>query len=265
MHTGIGPFDLQSGTVMGYGKVNYQRDNLRVNFFTNILDGDAPALLAIGPDGQPINFLFKNNTYDVELGNSQLIATKHLINCTVYAEPGKGAIHGAKDLRHGDVYLRLGLIATKHLINYGGNFRYNTFDLSIAPGGNSRTEGGFYIQDEIFLSDHFRWLVGGRVDGFSVIDKFVFSPRTTFMIKPTPDHAFRVSYNRAFRAPSFVNSFLDVTILQPVPLPGIGRFIFPVRADGNTGLDEESLTAGRDRDVVWHHESLASSLETEHL
>ena len=28
----------------------------------------------------------------------------------MYAEPGKGAIHGAKDLRHGDVYLRLGFI-----------------------------------------------------------------------------------------------------------------------------------------------------------
>ena len=27
----------------------------------------------------------------------------------MYAEPGKGAIHGANDLRHGDVYLRLGL------------------------------------------------------------------------------------------------------------------------------------------------------------
>ena len=30
----------------------------------------------------------------------------------MYAEPGKGAIHGAKDLRHGDVYLRLGFILT---------------------------------------------------------------------------------------------------------------------------------------------------------
>ena len=28
----------------------------------------------------------------------------------MYAEPGKGAIHRAKDLRHGDVYLRLGLV-----------------------------------------------------------------------------------------------------------------------------------------------------------
>ena len=33
----------------------------------------------------------------------------------MYAEPGKGAIHGAKDLRHGDVYLRLGLIACQGL------------------------------------------------------------------------------------------------------------------------------------------------------
>ena len=32
----------------------------------------------------------------------------------MYAEPGKGAIHGAKDLRHGDVYLRLGLSWRSH-------------------------------------------------------------------------------------------------------------------------------------------------------
>jgi iron complex outermembrane receptor protein len=210
IHTGIGPFDIQSGTVLGYGKVNYERDNWKVNFFTNILDGEAPALLAVGADGRPITFLFDNKTYDFEVGNSTVLGTKHILT-------------------------------------YGGNFRFNSFDLSIAPGGDNRTEGGFYVQDEIFLSDHFRWLVGGRVDGFSVIDKFVFSPRTTFMIKPRPEHAFRVSFNRAFRAPSFVNSFLDVTIIQAADLsainPALGQFAFPVRATGNVDLDEESLTA----------------------
>lgn len=222
MHTGIGPFDIQSGTVLGYGKVNYERDNWKVNFFANILDGDAPALLAIGPTGQPINFLFDNKTYDVEVGNSNVLGTRHIVT-------------------------------------YGGNFRYNSFDLSIAPLGNNRTEGGFYIQDEIFLSEHFRWLVGGRADGFSVIDKFVFSPRTTFMVKPTQSQTFRVSFNRAFRAPSFVNSFLDVTFLQQIDLgelaprlPGPGgqhpgapilTYTFPVVATGNIDLNEESLTA----------------------
>ena len=144
---------------------------------------------------------------------------------------------------HSPISTRFRISSTKHLINYGGNFRYNTFDLSIAPGGDSRTEGGFYIQDEIFLTDHFRWLIGGRVDAFSVLNKAVFSPRTTFMIKPTPDHTFRVSYNKAFRAPSFVNSFLDVTILQQVQIPGLGPFVFPIHAIGNTDLNEESLTA----------------------
>ncbi len=212
IHTGIGPFDIQSGTVSSYGKVNYQRGNWKVNFFTNLLDGEAPALLAVGTDGRPITFLFDNKTYDFEAGNSTVLGTRHILT-------------------------------------YGGNFRYNAFDLSIAPRGDNRTEGGFYIQDEIFLSDHFRWLVGGRADAFSVIDKVVFSPRTTFMIKPTPEHAFRVSYNKAFRAPSFVNSFLDVTILESIDLgllnPALSgrQYVFPLVAVGNEELNEESLTA----------------------
>lgn len=220
IHTGIGPFDICGGkdaargcngsTKLGYAKVNYQRDNWRINFFTNLLNGEAPALLALGPDGNPITFLFDNKTYDFEVGNSNVLGGHHIVT-------------------------------------YGGNFRYNSFDLSIAPLGNNRTEGGFYVQDEIFFSDHFRWLVGGRADAFSVIDKFVFSPRTTFMYKPKPDHAFRVSFNRAFRAPSFVNSFLDVTIVEAADLspinPALGTFAFPVQATGNIDLKEESLTA----------------------
>ena len=46
MHSGIGPFDIQSGTVMGYGKANYTKKALRASFFTNILHGDADNLLA---------------------------------------------------------------------------------------------------------------------------------------------------------------------------------------------------------------------------
>ena len=45
----------------------------------------------------------------------------------MYAEPGKGAIHGAKDLRHGDVYLRLGLVWYVH--NTAANF--SNVDLSL--------------------------------------------------------------------------------------------------------------------------------------
>ena len=42
-------------------------------------------------------------------------------------------------------------------MTYGGNLRFNSFDLSIAPDAENRTEGGAYIQDEIFLADCSAW------------------------------------------------------------------------------------------------------------
>src|SRR4030095_10054274 len=132
------------------------------------------------------------------------------------------------------------VIATRHALSFGGNYRHNTFDISLAPGGDNRNEGGAYLQDEIFLSDHFRWVLGGRVDKFSSIDNAVFSPRTTFMMKPDPAQTFRVSFNRAFRAPSFINNNINTSILNEVNLsalsPALARFVFPIRADGNPDL-----------------------------
>ena len=48
---GIGPFDIKSGTVMGYGKVNYTEEGAsRAAFFTNILNGDANEPARARPD-----------------------------------------------------------------------------------------------------------------------------------------------------------------------------------------------------------------------
>jgi outer membrane receptor protein involved in Fe transport len=212
IHTGIGPFVVKSDTVLGYGKVNYRRGNFRLNFFTNMINGEAPALLTLDADRQPINFTFDTQTYDVELGN-------------------------------------LFLIGNNQLVSYGGNFRHNGFDLSLAPGRDTRDEIGGYIQDEIFISDHFRWTVGGRLDKFDVLDHVVFSPRTSFLVKPGPDHTFRIAFDRAFRAPSLVNNFLDTVFLNDIDLDPIDPsledpiFLYPVDALGNENLKEESLTA----------------------
>ena len=129
MHTGIGPFDIDNGSRMGYGKVSYTRAGLRANFFTNILDGQATNTLTRDPNGVPIDFDFKTNTYDFELSN-------------------------------------VSTVATRHVLSYGGNLRYNKFELSLAPEGDNRTEFGIYAQDEIFLSPMFRWVIGARVDRF---------------------------------------------------------------------------------------------------
>ncbi|HEY7190770.1 MAG TPA: TonB-dependent receptor [Vicinamibacterales bacterium] len=207
IYTGIGPFDVDNSSRLGYFTGRYTKGGRHVAFFTNLLNGDAANLLTVGPNRQPIGLAFDTKTFDIE----------------------------AADVK---------AIGTHHALTYGGNYRHNAFDITLAPNAENRNEGGAFIQDEIFLSNYFRWVVGGRIDKFSSIDNAVFSPRTTFMIKPAADQTFRVSFNKAFRAPSLINNHLDVTILTPVQLqPPIGLFAFPTRAVGNPNLEQETLTA----------------------
>ena len=79
MHTGIGPFDINSGSVMGYAKANYNRKGFHAAFFTNILSGDADNLLTSDAQGQPIAFKFDTRTYDFEASNVQTFAAKHVV------------------------------------------------------------------------------------------------------------------------------------------------------------------------------------------
>jgi outer membrane receptor protein involved in Fe transport len=220
MHTGIGPFDIDEGTYMGYAKAAYTDGGLRAAFFTNFLNGDASNLLTADPlTGRQITFNFQTNTYDFELSNLQTFASRHVLS-------------------------------------YGGNLRFNFFDLSIAPSSDDRAEFGVFAQDEIFINDMFRWVVGARVDRFDYIDDFVFSPRTTFMIKPDANQTFRISYNRAYRSPSVINNHLNLIIAQPVNIRPLGVAIglppalvaalpnpyqLPINITGNTDLKEQSL------------------------
>ena len=49
-------------------------------------------------------------------------------------------------------------------------------------------------------------------------DDATISPRLALVMKPRADQSVRVSYNRAFRAPSAVNNNLDITLATPLPL-----------------------------------------------
>ncbi len=186
-HTGVGPFDIQRGSYLGYGKLGYTRGDFRFQFFSNIMDGDAPNLLLADPaTGQPVQLGFKSKTFDVEIGNSSFLGERNLLT-------------------------------------YGGNVRRNTFDITIAPMAPDRLEFGAYLQDEIFF-DRFRLVLGGRVDKFGSVSTPAFSPRLSLMFKPGVDHSVTVSYNRAFRSPSIINNFLDMNILQPIDLSGLAVF-----------------------------------------
>jgi outer membrane receptor protein involved in Fe transport len=212
MHTGIGPFRIERGARMIYWKANYTRNTFRLQAFMNALDGTATNVVMVGPTGAPIGLTFAPKTFDIEVGDTRIFGGRHAVT-------------------------------------YGGNLRFNRFELSIAPGENSRNEGGAYIQDDILLNEHFRVTGGVRVDKFSNIDHAVFSPRVALVVKPTVDQSIRVSYNRAFRAPSMVNNNLETEIATPLPLGlvhpifGSAIFLVPTTAVGNPDLKEESVDA----------------------
>ena len=195
IHTALGPFDIQSGSLLGYGKIEYARGAFKLRGFANIVDGKAPALLALGPTGTPIQLDFKTQTYDLEIGHSRVVGAN--------ASGSRG-----------------------HLLSYGASARRNDFDITITPAGQNRNEFGGYLQDQIYFGK-FHLSLGGRLDKFGNLDHPVFSPRVTAMFLPTPNHSIRASFNKAFRSPSLINNYLDVQILQPVNLSGLAPLLPP--------------------------------------
>ena len=226
LHSGIGPFTVQPGANMSYGRVQYMRGSMEIGAFFNRTSADFNSLLSRVPTGELLDGTINTHTYDISL----------------------------KDTR---------FLGERHLFSYGASARFVTLDFTLAPLGDGRSEQGFYVNDEIFLSDRWRWIVGTRADRISIFDKIVLSPRSTLIFKPTPTQSFRVSYNRAFRAPSLSNTFLDTTIAEPavfdlrpvfrgffgalsIPdsaLPAPVHYAIPIGVVGNPDLVQETLTA----------------------
>jgi outer membrane receptor protein involved in Fe transport len=207
VHTGIGPFDIEKGSDLSYFKADWSRSALRIGAFANFLSADSVNLVSRGVNGQPLHFAFTTDTYNLDLSNTSVLGQHNIVT-------------------------------------YGGNYRTSEFELEIAPAGKDKDEWGIFVQDEILLGDKVRWLLGGRWDEVDPLDDGVFTPRTSLMISPVPNHTVRLSYNEAFRTPSVINSFLDANILVGPPS---GAFFIPAAAKGpellGVPLVEERMTA----------------------
>jgi iron complex outermembrane receptor protein len=211
VHSGLGPFDIDGRATMTYGKVDWNRLAAQISIYGNMLDGDATNLLAVDATGMPLEMGFVSDTYNLDFSNTSVVANNHIMT-------------------------------------YGGNVRQNEFDLTIAPGGDERNEYGIYFQDEILIGDKLRWVIGARYDDIDPLDGIV-SPRTSLVYSPTPNNSFRASYNEAFRAPSMVNNYLDIVIVNltcfvALPDGSCGLpYAFPSFAGGNIDAVEETLEA----------------------
>ena len=226
LHSGLGPFEIQPGTFMGYGRVQYLRGNMEVGAFLNSTRAEYNTLLTLDPQGQSIYSDLSTDVYDLSLRDTRFLGERNILT-------------------------------------YGGNLRIVTMDFGLAPNGDGRNEQGLFVSDEIFLNDRLRLIVGARADRISTLNEIEISPRTTVIVKPTPRHSLRASWNRAYRAPSLSNTFLyapvstDIEIdLRPafrsffptlrVPdsaLPAPVQYRLPFTATGSDILEPERLTA----------------------
>ncbi len=78
-------------------------------------------------------------------------------------------------------------------------------------------EAGGYVQARAVTSPRFDLVTAIRVDRNNRLNDLVVSPRAAVVFKPTPGHALRLTYNRAFSAPDASNLFLDIVVAPGVP------------------------------------------------
>ena len=193
---------------MGYWKVNYTKNALPRAGVHEHPDGDADNLVSVDADG---------------------------------------AADRAR-LRHQDVRRRsrrhAAALARKHVLTYGGNLRINRFDLTHRAGEDGAHRGRRLRagRDAARRPSSASW--PARASTSSARSTTPCSRRASRCVfKPAPDQSVRVSYNRAFRAPSMVNNNLETTIATPLPLgainPAFGSAVFhvPTTAIGQPGPD----------------------------
>ncbi len=100
-----------------------------------------------------------------------------------------------------------------------------------------RTQNHFalFFEDNLRLSRAASLLLSARVDRHPLFDQLQFSPRGSFVFRPTESSAIRLVVGRAFRNPTFTESY--VRNRTPIDgLPGITAF-----GVGNEDLRPESL------------------------
>jgi outer membrane receptor for ferrienterochelin and colicins len=139
-------------------------------------------------------------------------------------------------LQHG-----FSLGAGRQNFTYGADYIYTLPRTSGTINGfyedhDQTREFGAYLQSETALSPRLDLVLAGRVDTHSALPEPIFSPRAALVFKPTSNHSFRATFNRAFSTPSSLNQFLDLgTSLPNNQLAGLG-YSLRVQGTGEEGF-----------------------------
>jgi outer membrane receptor protein involved in Fe transport len=131
-------------------------------------------------------------------------------------------------------------VGDHHSFTLGGSARLDRFDVTIAPDDRSRFDAAAFVEDKVDVSRILSLVVGGRLDKFDTT-KAVFAPRIGLVLSPKPVHSFRLTYNRAYRAPSLLENFVNLSLPAVVPLDP--PFFYSQLSVGSTELEMEKQDA----------------------
>ncbi|MDB4972774.1 MAG: Outer rane vitamin receptor BtuB [Myxococcaceae bacterium] len=124
----------------------------------------------------------------------------------------------------------------KHTLTVGASYRYKHIDWSWLDATHSQNHVGAYLQDVMQLAQPLKLQIGARIDHHPLLSSLQFSPRASLVYRFLGEQSLRLSGGRAFRGPSFLESYLQLP--NDTPLRGITAW-----GKGNDKLDPESITS----------------------
>ena len=121
-------------------------------------------------------------------------------------------------------------------VTVGVSYRYKYIDWDWLDATHDQNHFGAYVQDVIQVARPLKVQLGARVDRHPLLDSVQFSPRGSIIYRFLRDQSLRVTGGRAFRSPSFLESYLQIQ--NDTPLRAVSAW-----GKGNPNLDPESINS----------------------
>ena len=135
-------------------------------------------------------------------------------------------------------------IGDREFLTYGIDFQHTVPRTEGTITGRNEEDDtidelGGYLHSETSLTEQLELVAAARLDWHSRLEDLVFSPRAALVFKPQETHNLRLTYNRAFSAPTTNNLFLDL-VAGRIPVGPVG---YDIRT---LGTPESGFTFSRD-------------------
>jgi iron complex outermembrane receptor protein len=166
------------GWTSNYFQTQFKKDRFYAQYFINMTNSGNTFLI-------PQNANQSTFTYLKETSNLQSIQLQH---STQTLDKKLNLVYGAD------------LFMTRPSGNVYGRFE----------GRSNINQYGGYLQGDYKFNSKWSFTGAARVDYQDAIDEVMWSPRAALVYKPKENHTFRLTYNRAFSAPTALNFFLDI-------------------------------------------------------